>query len=317
LRLDEVCARMHVIHGHKHVPIEFRGAAVAIGNFDGVHRGHRALIAETRKQARAKQALSAAMVFEPHPREFFQPDEQQFRLTPLKRKLALFEKLGLDLAFVEPFDAELAAIPAEGFIERVLVAGLGVGHVVIGYDFYFGHKRGGNPELMVRAGEELGFGVTVMPPVAEDGETFSSSTVRLHLAQGDVKGAAHMLGESWRVSGRVVGGAKRGTGMGYPTANVPMPKGTTLGHGIYAVRVYFDGVAHDAAAYLGTRPTFDDGMPVLEVFLFDFGGDLYGREMEVEFIDFIRGDRKFRSVEELVVQMDQDIDKVRAVLAKA
>ena len=308
---------MYVIHGHKHVPIEFRGAAVAIGNFDGVHRGHRALIAEAGRQARAKRVSSAVMVFEPHPREFFQPDEQQFRLTPLKRKLALFEKLGLDLAFVEPFDAELAALRAEAFIERVLVAGLGVGHVVIGYDFYFGNKRGGNPELMVRAGEELGFGVTVMPPVAEDGETFSSSTVRLHLAQGDVMGVAHMLGEPWRVSGKVVGGAKRGTGLGYPTANVPMPKGTTLGHGIYAVRVYFDGVAHDAAAYLGTRPTFDDGMPVLEVFLFDFGGDLYGREMEVEFIDFIRGDRKFRSVEELVVQMDQDIDKVRAVLAKA
>jgi riboflavin kinase/FMN adenylyltransferase len=170
---------------------------------------------------------------------------------------------------------------------------------------------------MVRAGEELGFGVTVMPPIAEAGEPFSSSAVRLYLAQGDVKGAAHVLGSPWRVAGRVVGGAKRGTDMGYPTANLPMPKGTTLGHGIYAVRAYFDGVPHDAAAYLGTRPTFDDGMPVLEVYLFDFHGDLYGREMEVEFIDFIRGDRKFRSVEELVAQMDEDIAKVQAVLAKA
>ena len=219
------------------------------------------------------------MVFEPHPREFFQPDEQQFRLTPLTRKLVLFEELGLDVAFVEPFNAELAAIPAQAFIERVLVAGLGVGHVVIGYDFYFGNKRGGNPELMVRAGEELGFGVTVMPPVAESGEAFSSSAVRLHLAQGDVKGAAYMLGEPWRVRGKVVGGAKRGTNLGFPTANIPMPKGTTLGHGIYAVRAHFDGTAHDAAAYLGTRPTFDDGMPVLEVFLFDFTGDLYGRDI--------------------------------------
>ena len=193
-----------------------------------------------------------------------------FDLTPLTRKLALFEELGLDVAFVEPFNAELAAIPAQGFIERVLVAGLGVGHVVIGYDFYFGNKRGGNPELMVRAGEELGFGVTVMPPVAENGEVFSSSAVRLHLAQGDVKRAAHMLGEPWRVRGRVVGGAKRGTDLGFPTANIPLPKGTTLGHGIYAVRVHFSGTVHDGAAYLGTRPTFDDGMPVLEVFLFDF-----------------------------------------------
>lgn len=307
---------MHVIHGHKHVLPEFRGSAIAIGNFDGVHRGHRALIAEAKRHARDAKAPSAVMIFEPHPREFFQPDETHFRLTPLKRKIVLLETLGIDVAFVEPFNAELAALTAEQFIERVLVAGLGVVHVVIGYDFYFGHKRGGNPELMVRAGEELGFGVTVMPPIAEAGEPFSSSGIRLYLAQGDVKGAAHVLGENWRVAGRVVGGAKRGTGMGYPTANLPMPKGTTLGHGIYAVRAYFDSIPHDAAAYLGTRPTFDDGMPVLEVYLFNFTGDLYGREMEVEFIDFIRGDRKFHSVDELVAQMDEDIAKVQAVLAK-
>ncbi|HVX37465.1 MAG TPA: bifunctional riboflavin kinase/FAD synthetase [Hyphomicrobium sp.] len=306
---------MHVIQSHKHVPQEYRGASVAIGNFDGVHRGHRALIREAKAEARAKRVPSAVMVFEPHPREFFQPDEVQFRLTTLKRKLAIFEKLGVDLVFVEPFDAELAGLPAEAFIERVLVAGLGATHVVIGYDFYFGHKRGGNPELMVRAGEELGFGVTVMPPIAEDGEVFSSSAVRLHLAQGDVKGVTHMLGEPWRVSGKVIGGAKRGTGMGFPTANLPMPKGTTLGHGIYAVRAHLDGMAHDAAAYLGTRPTFDDGQPVLEVFLFDFNGDIYGREIEIEFVDFIRGDRRFRSVEELVAQMEADIAQAKAVLS--
>lgn len=306
---------MHVIQSHKHVPQEYRGASVAIGNFDGVHRGHRALIREAKAEARAKRVPSAVMVFEPHPREFFQPNEVQFRLTTLKRKLAIFEKLGVDLVFVEPFDAELAALPAEAFIERVLVAGLGATHVVIGYDFYFGHKRGGNPELMVRAGEELGFGVTVMPPIAEDGEVFSSSAVRLHLAQGDVKGVTHMLGEPWRVSGKVIGGAKRGTGMGFPTANLPMPKGTTLGHGIYAVRAHLDGLAHDAAAYLGTRPTFDDGQPVLEVFLFDFNGDIYGREIEIEFVDFIRGDRRFRSVEELVAQMEADIAQAKAVLS--
>jgi riboflavin kinase/FMN adenylyltransferase len=308
---------MHVVHGHKQVPPECRGSAVAIGNFDGVHRGHRALISEAQAQAKAKGAPSAVMVFEPHPREFFQPTEPQFRLTSLTRKLVLFKKLGIDIAFVEPFNAELAAISAEAFIERVLVAGLGVVHVVIGYDFYFGNKRGGNPEMMVRAGEDLGFGVTVMPPIAEAGEAFSSSEIRLHLAQGDVKGAAHMLGETWRVAGKVVGGAKRGTGLGFPTANVPMPRGTTLGHGIYAVRAHFDGSAHNGAAYLGTRPTFDDGMPVLEVFLFDFAGDLYGREMEIEFVGFVRGDRKFHSSEELVAQMRKDIVKAREILAQS
>lgn len=305
---------MHVIHGHKHVPSEYRGATVAIGNFDGVHRGHRALIREAKTEARAKRVPSAVMVFEPHPREFFHPNEVQFRLTTLKRKLAIFEKLGLDLVFVEPFDAELAALTAEAFIERVLVAGLGASHVVVGYDFYFGHNRGGNPELMVRAGDDLGFGVTVMPPIAEDGEVFSSTAVRLRLAQGDVKSVTHMLGEPWRVLGRVIGGAKRGTGMGFPTANLPMPKGTILGHGIYAVRAHLDGRIYDAAAYLGTRPTFDDGQPVLEVFLFDFAGDIYGREIEIEFVDFIRADRRFRSADELVAQMEADIAQAKAVL---
>lgn len=307
---------MQVVYGHTHVPITARAAVVAIGNFDGVHRGHRALVSEAVVKGKALGRAPGAMVFEPHPREYFQPNEQHFRLTPLKRKLALFEKLGLKVAFVQHFDQHLAMLKADEFIERVLVAGLGVAHVVIGYDFYFGHKRGGNPELMVQAGEQLGFGVTVMPPVAESGEVFSSSSVRLHLAQGDVRGAAHMLGDNWRVGGKVVGGAKRGTGLGYPTANVPMPKGTGLGHGIYAVRAHVDGAAHDAAAYLGTRPTFDDGMPVLEVFLFDFDGDLYGHEMEVEFVDFIRGDRKFHSADELVAQMHEDVARARGILAE-
>lgn len=306
---------MQVVHGYSHVPITARSSTIAIGNFDGVHRGHRALISETVAKARELGRPSGVMIFEPHPREFFQPAEPLFRLTPLNRKLALFEKLGLKLAFVQNFDQHFAQLSAQEFIERVLVAGLGVSHVIIGYDFYFGHKRAGNPQMLVEAGRNLGFGVTVMAPVAEAGEVFSSSAVRVYLAQGDVKGATHVLGDTWRVQGRIVGGAKRGTGMGFPTANIPMPKGTALAHGIYAVRAHVDGAVHNAAAYLGTRPTFDNGMPVLEVFLIDFTGDLYGHEMEVEFVDFIREDRKFHSAEALVVQMEEDVAKIRAVLA--
>lgn len=306
---------MQVVHGYSHVPINARAATIAIGNFDGVHRGHRALISETVAKARELGRPSGVMIFEPHPREFFQPAEPLFRLTPLNRKLKLFEKLGLKLAFVQNFDQHFAQLSAQEFIERVLVAGLGVSHVIIGYDFYFGHKRAGNPQMLVEAGRNLGFGVTVMAPVAEAGEVFSSSSVRVYLAQGDVKGATHVLGDTWRVQGKIVGGAKRGTGMGFPTANIPMPKGTALAHGIYAVRAHVDGVVHNAAAYLGTRPTFDNGMPVLEVFLIDFAGDLYGHEMEVEFVDFIREDRKFHSAEALVTQMEQDVAKIRAVLA--
>ncbi len=305
---------MQIVHGHTHVPVNARSAVVAIGNFDGVHLGHRALIAATVAKARDLGKPSAVMMFEPHPREFFQPNEVMFHITPLNRKLQLISKLGIKVAFVETFDQGLARLSADEFIERVLVAGLGVAHVIIGYDFYFGFKRQGNPELMLKRGEEMGFGVTIVPPQAEAGEVFSSSSVRLHLAQGDVKGAAHMLGETWRVHGKIVGGAHRGAGLGFPTANIPMPVGTALGHGIYAVKAHVDGQAHNAAAYLGTRPTFDDGHPVLEVFLIDFKGDLYGHEMEVEFIDFIRGDRKFHSEAELIAQMEEDVAKVRAVL---
>lgn len=306
---------MQVVHGYSHVPITARSAVVAIGNFDGVHRGHRALIAETIRLARELGKPSGVMIFEPHPREFFQPSEPLFRLTPFNRKLSLLQKLGLKAAFVQEFDQHFAQLSAQEFIERVLVAGLGVSHVIVGYDFYFGHKRAGNPQMLVDAGKAMGFGVTVVAPVAEAGEVFSSSAARVYLAQGDVKGATHVLGEPWRVSGKIIGGAKRGSGLGYPTANIPMPKGTALAHGIYAVRAHVDGEAHNAAAYLGTRPTFDDGMPVLEVFLIDFEGDLYGHDMEVEFVDFIREDRKFHSEQALIGQMDEDVKKVRKVLA--
>jgi riboflavin kinase/FMN adenylyltransferase len=306
---------MHVLHGIDFVPAFARGAVLAIGNFDGVHRGHQALIAKAIATARDSGRPSGVMVFEPHPRAFFVPGEPHFPLTPLAEKLRIIETLGLKIAVVMPFDAHLAALSAEDFIDGILVRGLGVGHVVIGYDFFFGRKRGGNPSTMVEAGRRHGFGVSVIEPVAEGGEVFSSTETRLKLAQGDVKGAAAAMGRPWRVSGRVVGGARRGTGMGFPTANLPLPPGTALGHGIYAVRAIVDGAAHPAAAYLGTRPTFDDGSPVLEVFLLDFDGDLYGRTIAVEFVDFVRPDRKFDGADALVEQMTKDVAAVRAALA--
>lgn len=308
---------MIVHEGYKNVPSQIRGGVVAIGNFDGVHKGHQALIGEAVKAARVKSYPAGVIIFEPHPREYFHPQESHFRLTPLKQKLAVFDAMGLDFVVVVAFDAALAKLEHFEFVDDVLAQGLDVRHVVVGYDFYYGRQRRGSPESMILAGIEYDFEVTVVPPVAEGGEVFSSTAIRLKLAQGDAAGAAMELGRRWRVAGTVIGGAKRGTGMGYPTANVPMPKGTALGHGIYAVRAYVDGQAHDAAAYLGTRPTFDDGMPVLEVFLLDYDGDLYSREMEIEFIEFIRGDRKFDSAEALVRQMDEDVAKVREVLAGA
>ncbi len=305
---------MIVVTGDERVAAA-RGAVVAIGNFDGVHRGHQALLNKAIGKARANGSPAGAIVFEPHPREFFVPDEPHFRLTPLAEKLRIFEGMGLDVVRVLTFDKALSAMSAQDFIAHVLVEGLAISGAVVGYDFFFGHKRAGTPQTLAEAGVRDGFSVEIVAPVAELGEVFSSTSVRLKLAEGDVAGAAHSLGRWWRVTGKVIGGAKRGTGMGYPTANVPMPKGTALSHGIFAVRVDIDGEWHDGAAYLGTRPTFDDGKPVLEVFLFDFDGDLYGREIAVEFIAFLRPDRKFDSMEALVAQMDIDVAKARAVLA--
>jgi len=308
---------MQIIEGYRDVPPAARGAVLAIGNFDGVHRGHQALITAALKEARTLGASAGVLIFEPHPREFFHPEEPHFTLTSMPQKLAVFAKLGLDVAVVLPFDRGLSALSADDFIARVLVEGLGVRHVVIGHDFFFGKGRGGTPETMRASAQRLGFGLTVIDPVAAEGEVFSSSAIRLRLAQGDVKGAAAMLGRWWRIGGKVVGGAKRGAGLGFPTANVPLRRGTALGHGIYAVRALIDGKRYGGAAYIGTRPTYDNGMPVLEVFLFGFDGDLYGRDIEVEFIDFVRGDRKFASSEELIAQMQSDCARAADLLASA
>jgi riboflavin kinase/FMN adenylyltransferase len=310
-------AAMQVIDGYRNVPAFARGASIAIGNFDGVHRGHQALIELAVTKARELNCAAGVMVFEPHPREFFKPDEPQFRLTSLAQKLELFDALGLDFAIVMPFNAELANMPAEKFIADVLAGALAIKHAVIGYDFFFGKGRAGTPDMLWQAGEKHGFLVSVLAPVAEEGEVFSSSAIRLHLAQGDVAGAARGLGRYWSVKGRVVSGAQRGRGIGYPTANIALSRGAALAHGIYAVKVRAGGSTYEGAAYLGTRPTFDDGGPVLEVFLFGFDGDLYGREIEVAFVGFIRGDRRFDGVDALKAQMDQDCAKAREILMQA
>jgi riboflavin kinase/FMN adenylyltransferase len=307
---------MRILDNFRAVPADCKGAVLAIGNFDGVHRGHQALLLAAREDARTIRAPVGVMVFEPHPRQLFRPDQPFFRLTTLEQKLTLIERLGLDVAVVLRFDRALAELTAQRFIEEVLVAGLGVRQVVIGYDFHFGKDRGGSPAVMQAAGRVLGFAVTVLAPVAEGGEAFSSSAIRARLAAGDVRAAAIALGHWWRLAGTVVGGAKRGAGLGFPTANVVLPRGTALAHGIYAVRVYVEGARHLGAAYLGTRPTFDDGITTLEVFLLDFDGSLYGRQIEVEFIAFLRGDRRFGDAAELRAQMARDCEAARAALAR-
>jgi riboflavin kinase / FMN adenylyltransferase len=306
---------MEVLHGWCDVPETLRGASLAIGNFDGMHRGHRAVL-DAAKAAARPGAPVGAMVFEPHPRKYFQPKKPLFQLTSLARKLELLASCGLDLAAVLPFDATLAELSAEDFVRDVLAEGFGISHATTGYNFFFGKQRQGNSALLKALGETYGFGVTIVEAAGLSGEIFSSTRIREMLAEGDVAGAAAMLGAWWQVEGVVEAGAGRGAGLGFPTANIRLGEGQALGHGIYAVRVGIEGELHDGVAYLGTRPTFDSGAPLLEVFLFDFDGNLYGRTITVEFIDFVRPDAKFRSGVDLAAQMRADCDKARAILAR-
>jgi riboflavin kinase / FMN adenylyltransferase len=308
---------MMVIRDGDEVPQGARGGVFAIGNFDGVHRGHKALISRAVAEARDKGRPAGVIVFEPHPREFFHPEEPHFRLTPLTEKLRLLEALGLDLVVVLEFNREFASRTATGFIEDILVCWLGVSHVVIGYDFFFGRKRAGTPETMQLAGQDAGFGTTVVAQQAEEGEVFSSTAIRLHLAQGDVAGAALQLGHWWRVAGVVTSGQQLGRELGFPTANIELPTATALMHGIYAARVLIGGEWYGGATYLGGRPSVDAGPVRLEVFILDFDGDLYEKDIAIEFIAFVRGDRRFDSLEALKEQMVLDVEKARQLLTVA
>ena len=307
---------MDIVRFRRDVPAELKGAVLAIGNFDGVHRGHQAVLREAIGIAKKEGRRSGAVVFEPHPREFFAPETPFFRLTPLPLKLELLEALGLDQTFVIDFDRELASLSADGFATDVVARGLGASHVVVGHDFSYGKGRTGTTEQLAALGRGLGFGVDVVAPVGAGGTTFSSSRIRDHLRAGEVRQAADELGYWWRVRGRVEPGAGRGKGLGFPTLNLKLAPGQDVRHGIYAMRVDHDGRRYHAAGYVGARPTFGAGEPVLEANLLDFAGDLYGQEVEVEFVAFLRPDETFATQDALAAKMREDCDRARAVLAK-
>jgi riboflavin kinase/FMN adenylyltransferase len=307
---------MDIVRSWRETPPDLNGAVLAIGNFDGVHRGHQAVLGVAKAIAAAEGRKAGAVIFEPHPREFFAPGRPFFRLTPLPVKLELLEALGLDVAFVLPFDKALADLSADAFAADVLGEAFGARHVVVGYDFTYGKGRAGTVAHLAASGETQGYGVDVVEPVRLGGEmVFASSAIRDHLFKGRVRDAAEQLGYWWRARGAVAHGAGRGQGLGFPTVNFKLLPGQDVCHGIYAMRVHHSGGRHDAAGYVGPRPTFGAGEPALEAFLFDFSGDLYDQTIEVEFIDFIRPDETFASAEALAAQMDKDCDTARAVLA--
>jgi riboflavin kinase/FMN adenylyltransferase len=298
-----------------------KGAVVAMGNFDGVHLGHRAVIAAALQMGRAHGRPALAVTFEPHPRSFFSPNSPQFRLTDLTGKLRLLAGTGLAGAVVMTFDKIRAGTTAQDFIHHDLIERLGISGIAVGYDFHFGKGRVGSPSLLVSEAPRLGIEVDVQAHVDIEERPVSSSAIRMALAEGQIADATAMLGGPWFVTGQVIHGEKRGRELGYPTANIRLDKNCGLKHGIYAVRVGRgqgkDQVRFDGVASFGRRPTFDNGAPLLEVFLFDFKGDLYGASLDVAFIAFIRDELKFNSVDALVRQMDDDSARARAALAAA
>jgi riboflavin kinase/FMN adenylyltransferase len=290
---------------------------VAIGNFDGVHRGHRAVIGTAMQRAEAAHRPAAVLTFEPHPRTFFRPDEPSFHLSSEAAKLRLLAATGLNGAILLTFNAALAGHTAEAFVEDILVDRLAITGAVIGFNFHFGKDRRGTPDFLVAQGVHHGFSVDVVPPFQEHGRRVSSGAVRDALAAGHVTEANELLGYPYFVTAQVEHGDKRGRTLGYPTANLRLGADCGLKHGIYAVRVGVGGARYDGVASFGRRPMFDTGAVLLEIFLFDFSGDLYGAALDCAFIGWIRPEMNFDSVEELVRRMDQDCSQARHLLARA
>jgi riboflavin kinase/FMN adenylyltransferase len=292
-----------------------RGGVVALGNFDGFHLGHQAVSGAAIQQAKAAGKPAIIATFDPHPVRFFAPESPWFRLTTLDQRQRLFAEAGADAMLVFDFDAELAATSAEDFIVTLLMERLGISAVVTGEDFTFGHKRGGNIDVMRDLGAAHGLTSTAMGPVVDDGGVISSSRIRNALKDGDCATATALLTRPFTVAGIVQHGDKNGRLLGFPTANIDMGHYLRPRYGIYAVKGRLpDGRVLNGAANLGIRPTFDPPKELLEPHFFDFAEDLYGQNIEIEFHAFIRGEAKFDSLDALMAQMAQDCDEARRIL---
>lgn len=309
---------MERLDGGSAVPPHLAGGIVALGNFDGFHLGHQAVVGRAVARARAEGRPALVATFDPHPVRYFQPDASPFRLTTLDQRAELFAAAGADAMVVFRFDAVLAGLTAAQFVDERLVAALRIAGVVTGEDFTFGKAKGGNVATLAEAGATHAFSAETVGAVALDGETVSSTAIREALRAGDPRAAARLLTRPFAIRGRVQHGDKLGRTIGYPTANVDMGKYLRPAYGIYAVRGRLaDGRVVDGAANIGVRPTFDPPKELLEPYFFDFAGDLYGQEIDVELIDYLRPEAKFDSLDALVAQMDADCDRARTILRGA
>lgn len=302
----------------KPLPEKLKGGVIAIGNFDGVHRGHQTVLNRALKLAKSRGVPALVLTFEPHPRTVFNPDKPVFRLTPAPVRAQVLEAMGFHSVIEYPFDREFASRSAEDFVRSILVDWLGATEVVTGFDFHFGKGREGGPAFLMEAGKRNGFGVTLVDAFRDEGaEVVSSSRIRRLLAEGNVSEAAGLLGYRFTVEAEVIKGQQLGRTLGYPTANMALAPEAELKPGIYAVRLRrADGSLHDGVASFGYRPTVtDDGAPLLETFVFDFSGDLYGEHCRVSFFGHLRDELKFTGLEPLVEQIRRDEEEARALLS--
>lgn len=308
---------MQIVRDWRGLPDALKGAAVAVGAFDGVHRGHQAVIAGAKAAADRLGAPLGVVSFDPHPRRWFQPDAAPFGLMTADQMAEALGPLGVDILYLLPFDAEMAGMSDSGFAERVLAQGLGIRHAGVGFDFTFGKGRSGSPEALRTYGERLGFTVSVAERLDDaDGLKLSSSAVREALKAGDMARAAAILGRPFAIRGEVIHGDKRGRTIGVPTANIELNGYMRPAYGVYAVRTRLpDGRVIDGVASLGVRPMYALETPLLEVWLFDFDEEIYGQTVDTQLIAWLRGEEKFDGLEALKVQIDADAKAARAALA--
>jgi len=299
------------------ITAKLRHPVVTIGNFDGVHLGHREIFRRVRELAQEAGGVSVVITFAPHPLQVLAPERGVKLITSPREKAQLIEASGIDYLLEIPFDREFAAIPARAFVERVLVGAIGMEHLVIGYDYAFGKGREGDVTLLRRLGEEHGYRVELLPAVANGDTIYSSTKVRQLVTEGDVKGVVAVLGRHYFTTGTVVHGQHRGRGLGFPTANLKTEDDLLPAVGVYAVKVRLGGELYDGACNIGRNPTFQNERLTLEVFLFDFEGDLYGREVSVFFLDRLRGEKRFPGPEALKAAIAADVERCKEILKDA
>ncbi|MDB2415235.1 bifunctional riboflavin kinase/FAD synthetase [Rickettsiales bacterium] len=305
---------MEIIFDYQNIPEKAKKSVAALGNFDGFHKGHKTIIDNCHNIARAKNTPTSIITFEPHPVSLFKPDSEPFRITTFEQKAALIEKCGVDYLFCMKFDKGFSNISADDFIEKILIGDLDVSHVVIGYDFIFGHNRQGNAEFLKERLDAHNIGFSQLEAIGSSDITYSSSKVREYIKVGDLSKVRQILGHNFKISGKIIKGDQRGRQIGFPTANIELGSYVRPARGVYAIKVEIEGNLHIGVANFGIRPSFDGNKELLEVHIFDFSEDIYGIDIEVELVDYIREEKRFENIESLISKIKEDCNRAKAIL---